>query len=185
MATPSSQLSPETHPHTFNESSSRSSSESRRKTHHNLRRISVSEEKNQDQDDGVTERRNRTLIEATRTMLNSANLPKQFWGEAVNTACYTQNRSIIVKKHGKTAYDVFRGRSPDISYFHMFGCSVHIHNHRYHLGKFDEKADDGFFLGYSLVAKAFRVFNIRRQEMEELYHVTFSEDDEAISQAST
>ncbi|GJY88049.1 retrovirus-related pol polyprotein from transposon TNT 1-94 [Tanacetum coccineum] len=128
---------------------------------------------------------NRTLIEAAKTMLNSAKLPKQFWGEAVNTACYTQNRSIIVKRHGKTSYDVFRGRSPDISYFHVFGCPVHIHNHRDHLGKFDEKADDGFFLGYSPVAKAFRVFNIRRQEMEETVHVTFSEDDEAISQSST
>ncbi|GKA07375.1 retrovirus-related pol polyprotein from transposon TNT 1-94 [Tanacetum coccineum] len=69
---------------------------------------------------GVAKRRNITLIEAARTMLNSANLPKQFWGEAVNTACYTQNRSIIVKRHGKTAYDVFRGRSPDISYFYEF-----------------------------------------------------------------
>ncbi|GJS82735.1 retrovirus-related pol polyprotein from transposon TNT 1-94 [Tanacetum coccineum] len=134
---------------------------------------------------GVAERRNITLIEAVRTMLNSANLPKQFWGEAVNTACYTKNRSIIVKRHGKTAYDVFRGRSLDISYFYMFGCPVNIHNHRDHLGKFDEKADDGFFLGYSPVAKAFRVFNIRRQEMKETYHVTFSEDDEAISQIST
>ncbi|GJW14824.1 retrovirus-related pol polyprotein from transposon TNT 1-94 [Tanacetum coccineum] len=106
-------------------------------------------------------------------------------GEAVNTACFNQNRSIIVKRHGKTAYEVFRGISPDISYFHVFGCPVHIHNHRDHLGKFDEKADDGFFLGYSLVAKAFRVFNIRRQEMEETVHVTFSEDDKAISQSST
>ncbi|GKF30055.1 hypothetical protein Tco_0096397, partial [Tanacetum coccineum] len=56
---------------------------------------------------------------------------------------------------------------------------------RDHLGKFDEKADDGFFLGYSSVAKDFRVFNIRRQEMEKAYHVTFSEDNEAISQSST
>nr|GEX08865.1 hypothetical protein [Tanacetum cinerariifolium] len=134
---------------------------------------------------GVAERRNRTLIEAARTMLNSVKLPKQFWGEAVNTACYIQNRSIIVKRHGKTSYDVFRERSPDISYFHVFRCPVHIHNHNDHLGKFDEKADDGFFLGYSLVAKAFRVFNIRRQEMEETVHVTFSEDDEAIAQSST
>ncbi|GJY80658.1 retrovirus-related pol polyprotein from transposon TNT 1-94, partial [Tanacetum coccineum] len=93
--------------------------------------------------------------------------------------------SFIVKRHGKTAYDVFRGRSPDINYFHVFGCPVHIHNYRDHLGKFDEKDDDGFFLGYSLVAKAFRVFNIRRQEMEETYHVTFSEDDEAIFQSIT
>ncbi|GJW14378.1 retrovirus-related pol polyprotein from transposon TNT 1-94 [Tanacetum coccineum] len=106
-------------------------------------------------------------------------------GEAVNTACYTQNRSIIVKSHGKTVYDVFKGRSIDISYFHMFGCPVHIHNHRDHLGKFDEKANGALFLSYSPVAKAFRVFNIRRQEMEETYHVIFSEDDEAITKSST
>ncbi|GJX21179.1 retrovirus-related pol polyprotein from transposon TNT 1-94 [Tanacetum coccineum] len=57
---------------------------------------------------GVADRRNRTLIEAAKTMLNSAKLPKQFWEEAIKTACYTQNISIIVKRHGKTAYDVFR-----------------------------------------------------------------------------
>nr|GEV63254.1 hypothetical protein [Tanacetum cinerariifolium] len=130
---------------------------------------------------GVAEKRNRTLIKAAISMLNSAKLPKQFWGEAVNTACYTQNRSIIVKRNGKTSYDVFRGRSLDISYFYLFGCHVHIHNHKDHLGKFD----DSFFLGYSLVAKALRVFNIRRQEMEETVNVKFSEDDEAISQSST
>ncbi|GKA35236.1 retrovirus-related pol polyprotein from transposon TNT 1-94 [Tanacetum coccineum] len=95
------------------------------------------------------------------------------------------SRSITVKRHGKKAYDVFRGRSPYISYFHVFGCHVHIHDHRDHLGKFDEKSNDGFFLVYSPVAKAFRVFNIRRQKMEETYHVTFSEDDDAISQSST
>ncbi|GJW30438.1 retrovirus-related pol polyprotein from transposon TNT 1-94 [Tanacetum coccineum] len=132
---------------------------------------------------GVVERRNKTLIEAARTMLNSANLPKQFWREVVNTACYTQNRSIIVKRHQKIAYDV-RGRSPNMSYFHVFGCLVHIHNHREHLRKFDAKADDGFFLSYSLVAKAFRGFSIRRQEIEESYHVTISEDDETISKSS-
>ncbi|GJS65871.1 retrovirus-related pol polyprotein from transposon TNT 1-94 [Tanacetum coccineum] len=134
---------------------------------------------------GIAERRNRTLIEEAKTMLNSTNIHKQFWGDDVNNACYTQNRSIIVKKHRKTTYDVFRGRSPDISYFYVFGCHVHIHSHRDHLGKFDEKADDGLFLGYSPMAKAFRVFNIIRQEMEETYHVTFSEDDEAISKSST
>ncbi|GKB69688.1 retrovirus-related pol polyprotein from transposon TNT 1-94 [Tanacetum coccineum] len=134
--------------------------------------------------DNGTEFRNQK-IEAAKTMLNRANLPKQFWEEGVNTACYTQNRSIIVKRHKKKAYDMFIGRSPDISYFYVFGCPVHIHNHRDYLGNFDAKADDGFFLGYSLVTKAFRVFNIRRQEMEETYHVTFSEDDEVISKSST
>ncbi|GJX93527.1 putative reverse transcriptase domain-containing protein [Tanacetum coccineum] len=94
---------------------------------------------------GLAKRRNKTLIEVARTKLNSANLLKRFWGEAVNSACYTPNRSIIIKIHGKTTYDVLRGRSPDISYFYVFGCPVHIHNHRDHLGKLDEKADDGFY----------------------------------------
>ncbi|GJS79119.1 retrovirus-related pol polyprotein from transposon TNT 1-94 [Tanacetum coccineum] len=108
--------------------------------------------------------------------------PKVVFGD--NSSVDTEG-SIIVKRHGKTACDVFRRRSPNINYFNVFGCPVHIHNHRDHLGNFYVNADDGFFLGYSLVAKAFRVFNIRRQEMEETYHVTFSEDDEAISKSCT
>ncbi|GKF59792.1 retrovirus-related pol polyprotein from transposon TNT 1-94, partial [Tanacetum coccineum] len=66
---------------------------------------------------------------------------------------------------------------PDIIYFHVF-----IHNHKDHLGKFDAKADDGYFLGYSFVSIAFRVFNTRRQQIEETYHVTFDESMEAIRQ---
>ena len=129
---------------------------------------------------GVAERRNRTLIEAARTMLNGSVLSKHFWTEAVKTACYTQNRSIIVKRHNKTPYEIFRGRVPDISYFHVFGCPVFIHNHKDHLGKFDAKADDVYFLGYSLVSKAFRVFNTRRQQTEETFHITFDESTETI-----
>ncbi|GJX29850.1 hypothetical protein Tco_0237929 [Tanacetum coccineum] len=74
--------------------------------------------------------------------------------------------SIIVKRHRKTACDVFKGRSPDISFFYVFGCPMHIHNHIDHLRKFDAKADDGFFLGYSLVAKAFRDLNSSDEEPE-------------------
>nr|GEW35096.1 copia protein [Tanacetum cinerariifolium] len=92
---------------------------------------------------------------------------------------------ITSTRHGKTAYDVFRERSPDISYFHVFGHPMHIHNHKDHLGKFDENDDDGLFLGYSLVEKSFSVFNIRIQKIKETYHVTFNKDDEAISQFST
>nr|GEX19661.1 hypothetical protein [Tanacetum cinerariifolium] len=139
--------------------------------------------------DNGTEFRNHKLEkfcnEKAKTMLNSEKLPKQFWGEAVNTAYYTQNISIIVKRHEMTTYDVFRVRSSDISYFYVFGCPVHIHNHKDHLGKFNEKANDGFFLSYSPVAKSFRVFNIRRQKIKENIHVNFSEDNEAISQSST
>ncbi|GJS95666.1 retrovirus-related pol polyprotein from transposon TNT 1-94 [Tanacetum coccineum] len=102
--------------------------------------------------------------------------------EAVRIACYTQNRSIIVKRHDKTPYEIFRERIPDISYFHMFRCPMFIHNHKDHLGKFDAKADDGYFLGYSFVSKAFRVFNTRRQQIEETYHVTFDKSMDPVRQ---
>ncbi|GJR33983.1 retrovirus-related pol polyprotein from transposon TNT 1-94 [Tanacetum coccineum] len=71
---------------------------------------------------GVAKRKNRTLIEAARTMLNGSVLSKHFWTEAVRIACYTQNRSIIVKRHDKTPYEIFRERIHDISYFHVFRC---------------------------------------------------------------
>ncbi|GJU49362.1 retrovirus-related pol polyprotein from transposon TNT 1-94 [Tanacetum coccineum] len=134
---------------------------------------------------GVAERKNKTLIEAARTMLNGLVLSKHFWTDAVRIACYTQNRSIIVKRHDKTSYEIFRERIPDISYFYVFGCPVFIHNHKDHLGKFDAKADDGYFLGYSSALKAFRVYNIRRQQIKETYHVTFDESMEAIRFTNT
>ncbi|GJW07180.1 retrovirus-related pol polyprotein from transposon TNT 1-94 [Tanacetum coccineum] len=73
---------------------------------------------------GVAERKNRTLIEAARTMLNGSILFKHFWTESVRIACYTQNKSIILKRHDKTPYEKFRERIPDIGYFHVFGCLV-------------------------------------------------------------
>ncbi|GJY19881.1 retrovirus-related pol polyprotein from transposon TNT 1-94 [Tanacetum coccineum] len=122
-----------------------------------------------------TERKNKTLIEAARTMLNGSILSKHFLTRAVRIACYTQNRSIIVKRHDKTSNEIFKERIPDINYFHVFGCLVFIHNHKDYLGKFNAKTNDGYFLGYSFVSKAFRVFKIRRQQIKETYHVTFNE----------
>ncbi|GJV78810.1 retrovirus-related pol polyprotein from transposon TNT 1-94 [Tanacetum coccineum] len=102
------------------------------------------------------ERKNRTLIKAARTMLNGLLLSKNFWTETVKIARYTQNRLIIVKRHNMDPYEIFKERIHDISYFLVFGCPVFIHNHKDHLGKFDAKADDGYFLGYSFNSKAFR-----------------------------
>ncbi|GJT26857.1 retrovirus-related pol polyprotein from transposon TNT 1-94 [Tanacetum coccineum] len=105
---------------------------------------------------------------------------KQYWTEAIATACYTQNRSTIVKRHLKTPYEIFCKRIPNINFLHVFRCPVYIHNHKDHLGKFDEKADDGYLFRYSLVSKAFRVFNTRRQQTKETYHITFDESPNAI-----
>nr|GEX50408.1 retrovirus-related Pol polyprotein from transposon TNT 1-94 [Tanacetum cinerariifolium] len=76
-------------------------------------------------------------------------------------------------------------RIPDISYFYVFGCLVFIHNHKDHLGKFNAKADDGYFLGYFSVSKAFRVYNTRRQQIDEAYHVIFDESMKAIRFTNT
>ncbi|GJR51717.1 putative ribonuclease H-like domain-containing protein [Tanacetum coccineum] len=102
------------------------------------------------QQNRVAKRRNKTLIKAARTMLADSKLPTTFWAEAVNTACYVQNRVLVVKPHNKTPYELFHGRTPTLSFMRPFGCPVTILNIIDHLGKFDGKADEGFFVGYSL-----------------------------------
>ena len=108
-------------------------------------------------------------------MLSEANRATQLLAAYVNTACFNQNRSLIVKRFKKTSYKRFHGRKPSISFLHIFGCNCFILNNRDNFGKFDPKADDGIFLGYSSISKAFRVFNKRRQTIEETIHVTFNE----------
>ncbi|GJX67711.1 putative ribonuclease H-like domain-containing protein [Tanacetum coccineum] len=128
------------------------------------------------QQNGVAERKNRTLIEAARTMLADSKLPTTFWAEAVSTACYVQNRVLIVKPHNKTPYELFRGIKPAIGFMKPFGCHVTILNTLDKLGKFDGKSDEGFFVGYSLSSKAFRVYNIRTRKVQENLHVGFLEN---------
>ncbi|GKE34754.1 ribonuclease H-like domain-containing protein, partial [Tanacetum coccineum] len=131
----------------------------------------------------VAERRNRTLIKAARTMLADSKLPATFWAEAVNTACYVQNRVIVVKPHNKTPYELFRGIKHALSFMRPFGCHVSIMNTLDHLGNFDGKSDEGFFVGYSLSSKAFRVYNIRTRKVEENLHVEFLENKPIIAGA--
>ncbi|GJU46526.1 putative ribonuclease H-like domain-containing protein [Tanacetum coccineum] len=128
------------------------------------------------QQNGVAERKNRTLIEAARTMLADSLLPTTFWAEAVSTACYVQNRVLVTKPHNKTPYELLHGRPPSISFMRPFGCPVTILNTLDPLGKFDGKADEGFFVGYSINSKAFRVFNTRTRKVEENLHITFLEN---------
>ncbi|GKA35763.1 putative ribonuclease H-like domain-containing protein [Tanacetum coccineum] len=124
----------------------------------------------------VAERRNRTLIEAAKTMLADSKLPTTFWAEAVSTACYVQNRVLVVKPHNKTPYELFRGFKPALSFMRPFGCHVTILNTLDSLGKFDGKSDEGFFVGYSLSSKAFRVYNTRTRRVEENLHIGFLEN---------
>ncbi|GJS47591.1 retrovirus-related pol polyprotein from transposon TNT 1-94 [Tanacetum coccineum] len=119
------------------------------------------------QQNGVVERRNRTLIEAARTMLIYAKAPLFLWAEAVATACYTQNRSMIRRRHGKTPYELLHNKPPDLSYLHVFGALC--------LGKLQPKADIGIFIGYAPTKKAFRIYNRRTRRIIETIHVDFDE----------
>ncbi|GJU93871.1 retrovirus-related pol polyprotein from transposon TNT 1-94 [Tanacetum coccineum] len=109
-------------------------------------------------------------------MLADSLLPTTFWAEAVNTACYVQNRVLVTKPHNKTPYELLLGRPPSISFMRPFGCPVTILNTLDPLGKFDGKADEGFLVGYSINSKAFRVFNTRTRKVEENLHINFLEN---------
>nr|GEZ31517.1 ribonuclease H-like domain-containing protein [Tanacetum cinerariifolium] len=125
------------------------------------------------QQNDVAERKNNTLVEVARTMLADSKLPTTFWAKAVNTICYVQNRVLVIKPHNKTPYEIFLGRKPFLSFMRPFGCLVTILNTLDYLGKFDGKSDDGFFVGYSINSKAFRVFNTRTRFIEENLHINF------------
>nr|GFA40609.1 hypothetical protein [Tanacetum cinerariifolium] len=123
----------------------------------------------------VVERRNRTLIEAARTMLIYAQALLFLWAEAVATECYTQNRSIIRLRHGKTPYELLHNKLPDLSFFHVFGALCYPTNDNENLGKLQPKADIGIFIGYEPTKKAFRINNRCTRRIVETIHVDFDE----------
>ncbi|GKD72793.1 putative ribonuclease H-like domain-containing protein [Tanacetum coccineum] len=111
--------------------------------------------------DNETEFKNRVMSEFCK----KKGLKKEF-----------SNRVLVVKPHNKALYELFRGRTPALSFMRPFGCHVTILNTLDYLGKFDGKFDEGFFIGYSLNSKAFRVYNIRTRKVEENLHIRFLED---------
>ncbi|GKC07259.1 retrovirus-related pol polyprotein from transposon TNT 1-94 [Tanacetum coccineum] len=136
------------------------------------------------QQNGVAKRKDTTLIKAAKTMLADFKLPTTFWAKALNTAYYVQNRVLVTKTHNKNLYELFLGRKPTLSFMRPFGCPVTILNTIDHLGKFDGKADEGFFVGYSINSEAFRVFNSRTRIVEENLHVQFSENTPNIARST-
>ncbi|WVZ89201.1 hypothetical protein U9M48_035633 [Paspalum notatum var. saurae] len=129
------------------------------------------------QQNGVVERKNRTLITLTRSMLDEYGTSEKFWAEAINTACYASNRLYPHRLLDKTPYELLNGRKPNISYFRVFGCKCYIYKKRQHLGKFQRRCDIGFLLGYSSKSKAYRVFNNATGMIEETYDVEFDESN--------
>nr|GFA21146.1 retrovirus-related Pol polyprotein from transposon TNT 1-94 [Tanacetum cinerariifolium] len=127
------------------------------------------------QQNGLIERRNRTLIEAARTMLIYAQASLFLWVEAMASACYTQNRSIVQLRHGKTPYELLRNKLPDLSFLHVFGALCYPTNDSENLGKLQPKVDIGIFIGYAPTKKAFRIYNRRTRQIVKTIHVDFDE----------
>nr|GEU90764.1 retrovirus-related Pol polyprotein from transposon TNT 1-94 [Tanacetum cinerariifolium] len=127
------------------------------------------------QQNGVVERKNRTLVKAPRTMLIFSHAPLFLWAEAFDTACYTQNRSIIHQRFNKTPCELIQGRKPDISYLHVFWALCYSKNDREDIGKLGAKGDIGFFIGYSASSVAYRVYNQRTKKIIETMNITFDE----------
>nr|GFA22754.1 hypothetical protein [Tanacetum cinerariifolium] len=133
------------------------------------------------QQNGVVERRNRTLVEVARTMLTFANLPLFLWTEAIATACFTQNCSIIHKFFDKTPYELINKRKPNIKLFCVFGCRCYLLNDYEDVGKLKAKGDIGVFVGYSKESAAFRIYNKRTRKIHESMNVNFDAISEMAS----
>jgi len=119
------------------------------------------------QQNGVVERKNRSLEKLARTMLNETELPKYFRADAVSTTCYVLNRVLIRPILKKTPYELFKERKPNMSHLKVFGCKCFIlNNGKDNFGKFDSKFDEDIFLGYSLHGHAYRAFNKRTMLVE-------------------
>ncbi|GJZ72607.1 retrovirus-related pol polyprotein from transposon TNT 1-94 [Tanacetum coccineum] len=114
-------------------------------------------------------------MEAAHTMLIFSKAPLFLWAKAINTTCYTQNRSLIRLRYNKTPYELMHDKKPDLSFLYVFGSLCYPTNDSEDLGKLNAKADIGIFVGYAPAKKAFRIYNMRTQKIMETIHVTFNE----------
>jgi transposase InsO family protein len=111
------------------------------------------------QQNGVVERKNRTLLDMARTMLDEYKTPDRFWAEAINIACYSINRLYLQQILKKTSYELLTGKKPNVSYFRVFGSKCFILIKRVRSSKFSPKVVESFLLGYDSNTRAYRVFN--------------------------
>ncbi|XP_052625864.1 uncharacterized protein LOC128132899 [Lactuca sativa] len=128
------------------------------------------------QQNSGAKRRNRTLKDVARTMVCDSKLPVLFWAEAINNACYVQNRVLINKAQMKTPYEILYCHKPSVGHFRIFGCPctvLHLESNT----RFNAKADDCYFVGYD-ARTAYRVYNKKTKQIVESYDVRWLEENE-------
>ncbi|KAK1695084.1 hypothetical protein QYE76_011781, partial [Lolium multiflorum] len=129
------------------------------------------------QQNGVVERKNRTIIEMARTMLSEFNSPHNFWGEAISTAVHYSNRLFLRPLHNKTPYELLTGNKPNVTYIRVFGCKCLVKNNKGKLGKFEIRTIEGIFVGYAENSHAYRYYNRSTGAIEVSCDVVFLEDN--------
>ena len=127
------------------------------------------------QQNEIVEWKNRVVQKMAWVMLHNKNLPKSFWGEAVNIACHTLNRVYFRPDSKKTPYELWRGKKPVVKYFWIFGSDCYILHDRENLEKFNAKSDKRYFLGYSSTSRAYRVYNLRTKTIMESSNVVIND----------
>jgi hypothetical protein len=127
------------------------------------------------QQNGVVERKNRTILDMARTILDEYKTSDWFWAEAVNTACYAINRLYLHRVLKKTSYELLTGKKPNVSYFRVFGSKCFILVKRGRKSKFAPKVVEGFLLGYESNTRAYRVFNKSTGLVEVSCDIVFDE----------
>ncbi|WVZ77024.1 hypothetical protein U9M48_024927 [Paspalum notatum var. saurae] len=124
---------------------------------------------------GVVERKNHTLIEMARTMLDEHRSPRRFWAEAANTTCYIANQIFLRAFLGKTSYELRFGRQPSVEHLRPFGCRCFVLKKAGHMDKFVSRCLDRIFLGYSSSSRAFRAWILETRRVEETFEISFNE----------
>ena len=112
------------------------------------------------QQNGVVERKNRTVVSMVRAMLKAKDLPRELWGEAVNTAVYILNRASSKALHGQTPYKKWTGRKPSVDHLRTFGCIAHVKDTTKHQGKLEDRSKLMIFIGYQLGSKAYKCLDL-------------------------
>ncbi|GJX33285.1 retrovirus-related pol polyprotein from transposon TNT 1-94 [Tanacetum coccineum] len=132
---------------------------------------------------GVVERRNRTLVEAARTMLSASELALFFGAKAIATACYTQNRSIIILTHDKMAYHIINDMKPSIKHLHIFGCTCYLTRDGENLDRMKEKGDPCLLVGYSTQSKGYHASDYDNSDpAPQLQNVSHTTDTTVLSE---
>jgi hypothetical protein len=128
------------------------------------------------QQNGVVERQNRSIQQMTRSMLNERNIPQRYWVEAIHTAVHILNKAHLRPHSDKTPYELWFGRPASIKHFKFFGSKCYIKNNDENIGKYDDRVDEGIFLGYATNSKGYRCYNKRLHKLVDCIDIKVDEE---------